>query len=76
MESSESFSGRMSIFGSINSFSLAMVFSKDNNNTGSKIKLDNMAKTKVNETKPPNATVPPKLEIMKTENPKNKTMEV
>ena len=35
-----------------------------------------MANIKVADTNAPKATVPPKLEIIKTEKPKNSTMEV
>jgi len=53
-----------------------MLLSNDNNNDGSNNKLANSANNKVAETNAPSATVPPKLEIIKTENPKNKTIEV
>jgi len=53
-----------------------MLFSKDNSREGSNTKFANIAKSKVAETKAPRATVPPKLEITKTENPKNSTIEV
>ena len=42
----------------------------------SRIKLASMANSKVTETKPPKATVPPKLELINTANPKNNTIEV
>ena len=64
------------MLGSKNSFSFAIVFSKESKSAGNKIKFENMASTKVIETKPPKATVPPKLEIIKTEKPKNNTIEV
>ena len=54
----------------------AMLRSKDNNNDGNNNKLDNIAKSKVIETSAPNATVPPKLDIVNTEKPKNRTMDV
>lgn len=66
----------MSICGFLRTCLLAMLFSKDNNRDGSKIKFASMAKSKVAATKEPKATVPPKLEVMKTEKPKNRTMEV
>ena len=53
-----------------------MLFSNESNNDGSKIKLETMAKSKVIETKPPNAIVPPKLETVNTKKPKNKTIDV
>ena len=45
----------------------------DNNKEGSNNRLDNIANNKVMDTKIPNATVPPKLEMANTEKPKNKT---
>ena len=62
--------------GSFKTSLLAMLLSKDNNKDGSNSKLDNMANNRVVETNAPNATVPPKLDIVNTENPKNKTIEV
>ena len=55
---------------------LAILFSSDNNNEGSKIKLANIASNKVADTNEPKATVPPKLEITNTEKPKNNTIDV
>jgi len=57
-------------------FLLAILDSNDNNNDGSNNKLDTMAKSNVTETNPPRAMVPPKLETVKTRNPKNRTIEV
>ena len=57
-------------------FLLAIFDSSDNNNDGSNNKLDTMAKSRVTETNPPSAIVPPRLETVKTRNPKNKTMDV
>lgn len=62
--------------GSFKTSLLAILLSNDNNKDGSNNKLDNMANTKVVETNAPKATVPPKLDIVKTEKPKNNTMEV
>lgn len=62
--------------GSFKTSLLAMLLSKDNNNEGKSNKLDNIANNKVVETNAPKATVPPKLEIVNTENPKNKTIDV
>ena len=66
----------MSICGFLSVCLFAILFSNDNNNEGNKIKLANMASNNVAETNEPKATVPPKLEITKTEKPKNKTIEV
>ena len=57
-------------------FSFETVRSKEINKEGSRIKFASIAKSKVAETKPPSATVPPNSEIIKIENPKNKTMDV
>ena len=67
---------RMSIVGSKNSCSFANVLFSVKTNAGSKTKLDNIPKHKVIETNPPSATVPPKLESIKTEKPKNNTIDV
>ncbi len=53
-----------------------MFRSRDNNNDGNNSKLESIANSNVAETNAPNATVPPKLEIVNTENPKNNTIEV
>ena len=66
----------MSICGSFNTCLLAMLLSKESSKEGNKIRLASMANNKVAETKAPKATVPPKLDIMKTEKPKKSTMEV
>ena len=55
---------------------LAILRSNESNNDGNNIRFDSIANNSVTETKAPKATVPPKLEIMKTENPKNKTIDV
>ena len=52
----------------------AMLRSRDSNMLGSKSKLASMANNRVALTRAPSATVPPKLEIVKVEKPKNKTM--
>lgn len=46
----------------------------DINKQGSRIKLENMAKTKVIETNKPRAWVPPKLEARKMKKPAKRTM--
>ena len=62
--------------GFFNTFLFAMLRSNDNNRQGNKSRFANIANNKVAEIKAPKATVPPKLEVIKTENPKNNTMEV
>ena len=54
----------------------AILLSRDNNKEGRSNKLESIANSNVMDTNIPKATVPPKLEIANTENPKNKTMEV
>ena len=51
-------------------------FSNDNSSEGNSSKLETIANKRVTETKPPNAIVPPKLEMVNTKNPKNNTIEV
>lgn len=58
--------------GSFRTSLFAILRSKESNSEGSKSKLDNMANSKVADTKAPNATVPPKLEMVNTENPKTR----
>ena len=60
----------MLIDGSFNTSLLAMLRSNDNNSDGNNNKFESIAKSNVAETSPPKATVPPKLEIINTENPK------
>ena len=48
----------------------------DNRIAGNKMRLVNMDINKVNDTRTPKATVPPKLEAEKMEKPQNKIMEV
>ncbi len=62
--------------GSFSTSLLAMLLSSDNNSEGKSNKFANIANNNVAETKAPRATVPPKLEIVKTENPKNNTIDV
>ena len=77
MSSSESSSeGIILIEGFRNTSLLAILRSKDKSNDGNKSKFESIAKSNVIDTKAPKATVPPKLEIVNTENPKNKTIEV
>ena len=44
------------------------------NKDGSKRRFESIEKSRVAETRPPKATVPPKFEIMKIAKPKNKTI--
>ncbi len=60
----------------MNSCSLANVLFNVNTNAGNNIKLDNIPNNKVKEISPPKAMVPPKLDNINTENPKNNTIEV
>ena len=53
-----------------------MLLSRDNSREGSSNKLESIANSNVIDTNMPRATVPPKLDIANTENPKNKTIEV
>ena len=53
-----------------------MLRSSDSNRQGNSNKLASIASKRVAEIKIPNATVPPKLDVTKTENPKNKTIDV
>jgi len=62
--------------GSFKTFLLAILLSNDKSNEGKSNKLASIASSNVTDTKPPNATVPPKLEIVNTEKPKNNTIEV
>ena len=52
------------------------VLFNDSTNDGNNTKLDSIPKESVKATNPPSATVPPKLDNINTENPKNNTMEV
>lgn len=69
-------SGIILIAGSLRTSLLAILLSRDSNNEGSNNKLDSIANNKVAETRAPKATVPPKLEMVNTEKPKNKTIDV
>ena len=62
--------------GFLNVFLLAIFDSKDKSKDGNNNKLDTMAKSRVTDTNPPKAIVPPKLDTVKTRNPKNNTIEV
>lgn len=62
--------------GFLSVFLLAILRSRDNKSEGNNSKLASMANKSVIDTKTPKATVPPKLEIANTENPKNNTIEV
>ena len=66
----------MLILGSFKTSLFAIFLSSESNNDGNKSKFANMANKSVIETKAPNATVPPKFEMVNTEKPKNKTIEV
>ena len=68
--------GKILIEGSLNTFLFAIFFSNVNRREGSKIKLETMAKSRVIETRPPKAMVPPKLDNVNTKKPKNNTIEV
>ena len=68
--------GMISIEGSLNTSLLAILLSKVSNKDGSSNKFETMANKSVMETNPPKAMVPPKLETVKTKNPKNSTIEV
>ena len=63
-------------FGSFKTSLLAILLSRERSNDGKSNKLASMANNRVVETSAPKATVPPKFDITKTENPKNKTMDV
>lgn len=67
---------KISSVGSFNIFLLAIFFSSERSSAGNNRRLDAMANNKVTDTKPPKAMVPPKLETVKTKNPKNNTIEV
>lgn len=71
-----SFGGKILKFVSFKTFLFAIFFSKESNNEGNNNKLDTIANKRVTETRPPSAIVPPKLEIVKTRNPKNNTIDV
>jgi hypothetical protein len=53
-----------------------MDLSKVNRREGKSKRFDNIANNSVPETSAPRATVPPKFETTKTENPKNNTIDV
>ena len=62
--------------GSFKTFLLAILRSKDNSSTGKSNKLAIIASNNVPEISAPRATVQPKLEVINTENPKNRTIDV
>ena len=64
------------IAGFFSVFLLAILDSNESNNEGNSNKLETIAKSNVTETRPPKAMVPPKLDTVKTRNPKNKTIDV
>jgi len=68
--------GMIFSLGSFSVFLLAILRSSERSSDGSNNKLASIAKSKVVDTKPPKALVPPKLEIKNTEKPKNRTVEV
>ena len=53
-----------------------MLRSRESSRQGNSNKLASIASKGVAEIKTPSATVPPKLDVTKTENPKNKKIEV
>ena len=68
--------GRMSICGFFKTCLFAILRSNESNSEGSRIKLAIIANRRVAETNAPKATVPPKLEMTNTENPKKRTIDV
>ena len=74
--SSSIFSGKMPRAGFFRVCLFAILFSRESSKDGSNIKFASIANTKVTETNAPSATVPQKLEIVNTENPKKSTIEV
>lgn len=60
--------------GSFKTFLLAILRSKDNSSTGKSNKLAIIASNKVPEISAPRATVPPKFEVINTENPKTEQL--
>jgi hypothetical protein len=62
--------------GSFKTSLFAILSSKVSNKEGSNSRLETIANNNVIETKPPKAMVPPKLETVKTKNPKKSTIEV
>ena len=75
-ESSSSSTGMIFMDGSRITSLLAILRSNESSKDGSSNKFDNIANNKVADTKAPKATVPPKLEVVNTINPKNNTIEV
>ena len=62
--------------GSLNTFLLAILSSKDKRREGNNNKFVTIANNNVMDTRPPRAIVPPKLDTVKTKNPKKRTIEV
>src|SRR5699024_4890192 len=75
-ELSTSLSGNSFNANFLNVFLFDTLLSKETNKDGRKSRFDKVAKNRVMETNIPNATVPPKLESVNTENPSNNTIEV
>ena len=76
LSSVSSSEGIILIAGSLRTSLLAIFLSNESNKDGNNSKLESIAKSKVIETKAPKATVPPKLDMVNTENPKNRTIDV
>jgi hypothetical protein len=66
----------ITIAGFLKVFLFAIFDSNESNNEGSNNKFDTIAKSKVTETSPPRAIVPPKLDTVNTKKPKKRTIEV
>ena len=62
--------------GSFKTSLLAILSSKVSNREGRSSRLETIASSRVIETNPPKAIVPPKLDTVNTKNPKKSTMEV
>jgi len=62
--------------GSFKTSLLAILSSKVSNREGRSSRLETIASSRVMETSPPKAIVPPKLDTVNTKNPKKSTMEV
>ena len=67
------FSGKMPREGFFRVSLFAILFSKERSKEGSSNKFASIANTSVTETNAPSATVPPKLDMVNTEKPKNNT---
>jgi hypothetical protein len=62
--------------GSLRTFSFAIDLSNVSRSEGNNKRLDSIASKRVPDTNAPRATVPPKFETIKTEKPKNNTIDV